>query len=104
MKTNEFLVNRDETGREIVFYPETGKKYFVEYITPKHTIKWGDLNPATGKIEGSYGDKKTGSISKEESLITEENGFNRIETGMGSPYHTIHLMHEEWKRDNIKKI
>jgi hypothetical protein len=26
----EFLVDRDETGREVVTYPETGKTYFVE--------------------------------------------------------------------------
>ena len=30
-----FLVDRDETGREVVTYLETGKKYYVEYIEPR---------------------------------------------------------------------
>ena len=28
----QFLVNRDDTGREIITYLETGKKYYIEYI------------------------------------------------------------------------
>jgi len=59
----DFLINRDETGREIVFFKETGKKYYIEYIGKNHT-NWGDLNLATGKIEGSYGNKSRGSITK----------------------------------------
>ena len=103
MKTDvrkEFLVNRDETGREIVFYPETGKKYYVEYIEPrvKVTSGWGDVNPATGDVEGSYGSKYRGVIKESESLITKENGFNEISEGKGSPYWKIQQMHDEYKQ------
>lgn len=106
MKNNDivknFLVNRDQTGREIVFYPETGKKYFIEYIEPRNLkTYWGDLNQATGKVDGSYGLKYKGAIKDTESLITEENGFNvLIEDGMGSPYNTINELHEKWKKEN----
>jgi hypothetical protein len=96
-----FLVNRDETGREVVTYPETGKQYYIEYIEPRSfRSSWGDVNPATGKVEDSYGDKHRGAIKAEESVITKENGFNEIVEGEGSPYHTIHLMHEKWKKEN----
>jgi hypothetical protein len=102
MKTisrQEFLVNRDETGREVVFFPETGKEYFVEYIGGRSN--WGDLNPATGKIEGSYGSKYKGSIREEESMITKENGFEEIHVGVGaSPYTKIGELHNKWKKEN----
>ncbi len=99
----KFLINRDETGKEIVFYPETGKKYFVEYIEPRNmaNVSWGDVNPATKKVEGSYGDKYKGAIKAEESVITKENGFNEIVEGAsGSPYNTIDIMHNKWKKEN----
>jgi hypothetical protein len=96
-----FLVDRDETGREVVTYLETGKKYYVEYIEPRSfRSNWGDVNPATGKVEGSYGDKFKGSIKESESVITKENGFDEIIEGPGSPYHTINQMHEKWKKEN----
>jgi hypothetical protein len=94
----EFLVDRDNTGREIVFLPETKKKYYVEFIGGR--ANWGDLNPATGKIEGNYGQKYKGSIKAEESVITKENGFDNIVEGKGSPYETIIEMHEKWKKEN----
>jgi hypothetical protein len=96
----DFLVNRDETGREIVFFPETGKKYYVEWIEPRNVNKtnWGDINPATGKVEGDYGSKSKGAIKEEESLITKENGFDNIQTGYGSPYCKIEKMHNEYKK------
>ena len=92
-----FLVNREETGREIITFPETGKKYYVEYIGKSHT-NWGDLNPATGKIEGSYGNKSRGSIDAKDSMITKENGFDDISEGKGSPYFKIEQMHNEYKK------
>lgn len=104
MKTisrKEFLVNRDETGREVVYFPETGKEYFVEYIEPRgHKTFWGDIDPATKKVTGSYGKKTTGAIKDIESMITKENGFDDIKEGMGSPYSTISEMHEKWKKEN----
>ena len=97
-----FLVNRDETGREIITYVQTGKQYFVEFIEPRNfRSSWGDIDPATKTVTGSYGGKFKGSIKSEESVITKENGFNEIVEGKGgSPYHTIHLMHEKYKKEN----
>jgi hypothetical protein len=104
MKTisrKEFLVNRDETGREVVYFPETGKEYFVEYIEPRgHKTSWGDIDPATKKLTGSYGKRTTGGIKPIESMITKDNGFEDIREGDGSPYHTINQMHDKWKKDN----
>lgn len=104
MKTisrKEFLVNRDETGREVVYFPETGKEYFVEYIEPRgFKTFWGDIDPATKKVTGSYGKKTTGGIKADESMITKENGFEVIEEGSGSPYATIDSMHNKWKLEN----
>ena len=96
-----FLVNRDETGREIVSFLETGKKYYVEYIEPKNfRVTWGDVNPATKTVEGSYGDKHKGAITDVDSMITKENGFEEIVDGFGSPYDTINNMHNKWKKEN----
>ena len=96
-----FLVDRDSTGREVVTFIETGKKYFIEYIEPRnHKISWGDINPATKQVEGSYGQKYKGSIKAEETLITKENGFEEIVEGTGSPYSTIEEMHNKWKKEN----
>jgi hypothetical protein len=96
------MVNRDETGREIVFYPETGKKYYVEYLVPKnYRTDWGSYNPSTGNIENKKGaGKYNGAVLKEESMITEENGFKDIKEGSGSPYSTIDEMHRKWKAEN----
>jgi len=41
---------------------------------------WGDINPATGKIEGDYGSKNRGSIHERDSKITEEKGYTNIVT------------------------
>lgn len=72
-----FLTNTDHTGRFIVRSFRTGVSYYVEPMggKPSH---WGDLNPATKKVEGSYGDKYRGAIDPEDSLITEDNGFKNI--------------------------
>jgi len=85
MKTDlNFFVNKD-AGRFIVHSYRTGRKYFVEPIENEHTPIWGDVNPATGKIEGAYGMKHRGGIKEKESLITKENGFSKIHyAGVGS--------------------
>jgi hypothetical protein len=83
MDTNlreKFLTNTDETGRFVVTSQRTGRTYAVEPILGKHTPTWGDVDPATKKIQGNYGSKYTGAISKDESLITEQNGFKKIVT------------------------
>jgi hypothetical protein len=101
ISNSAFLTNRDETGREIVYFPETGKQYFVEYIEPRgHQVTWGDVDPATKKLTGTYGDKHNGTIKAKESLITKENGFDNIVEGEGSAYWKIQKMHNEWKTNN----
>lgn len=74
----KFLTNTDDTGRFIVTSQRTGKTYVVEPIIGKHTPSWGDMDPATKKLTGSYGEKYKGAIEKNESLITAENGFRKI--------------------------
>lgn len=102
----EFLKNRDETGRLIVrMLDGTNKQYFVEFVEPRnHRISWGDVNPATKTVEGSYGDKYTGAIKAEQSLITVENGFSKesaetIYEG-ASFMSTIDMLHTKWKKEN----
>jgi hypothetical protein len=99
-----FLTDRDETGREIHTFKETGKQYFVEYIEPKGGIRtdWGSYNPSTGNIENKKGAGKfTGGIREEDSLITKENGFNEIVEGAGaSVYGDMIAMHNKWKKEN----
>lgn len=96
--TKKFLMNRDETGRFIVKSIKTGKTYFVESIDDNERTSWGDLDPVTKKMTGSYGDKYKGSIRPEESLITEENGFEKIHTlGVGeSPIDYINRIDDEY--------
>ena len=93
-----FLFNRDETGRFIVKSTKTGKSYFVEVIDGDERTNWGDVDPATKKMAGSYGDKYKGSIRKEESMITKENGFDKIHTlGVGeSPLDYINRIDDEY--------
>lgn len=87
-----FLVNSSETGRHIVTSFRTGKRYYVEPIGSGHS-NWGDLDPATKKMTGSYGDKYTGSVTEKESVITPENGFKNIcLVEGGSPYPMIEIM------------
>ena len=98
----KFLKDSDHTGRQFVVSIRTGKKYGVEAIDGKEKIKWGDLNPATGKVEGKYGSKYKGSIKASESLITEDNGFkNIVELPVGhSPMSQIELMDAEYPTVN----
>ena len=97
-----FLVERDNTGREIHHFLDTGKKYYVEYIGNGRMADWGSYNPSTGNIENKKGAGKfNGSIKAEESVITKENGFDDIVEGEGgSVKWQIHQMHEKWKKEN----
>ena len=72
-----FLKNTDDTGRFIYQSLVTGRKYYVEPIGGHSD--WGDINPATKKVEGDYGEKYKGSVSEKESMITPENGINAAE-------------------------
>jgi len=79
-------------GRHFVTNLKTGKVYCVEPIIPNEKYKgevWGDVNPATGKIEGNYGEKYRAGVTEQESIITEANGFKNIVYVDGSPYSYI---------------
>lgn len=93
-----FMMNRDETGRFIVKSKKTGKTYFVEPIDGKEKTSWGDYNPATKTFETSSYGKYKGSIKPEESMITEENGFDKIHTLKEgeSPLEFIERIDEEY--------
>jgi hypothetical protein len=67
----KFFKDTDHTGRHMCVSFRTGKRYYIEAIEGK-TVKWGDLNPATGKVEGNYGGKYRGAVSKDESIVNEE--------------------------------
>lgn len=66
-----------DTGRYFVVTKD-GRKFCVEPMEGGDKTKWGDVNPSTGKIEGSYGEKNKGCVSENESIITEENGYTNI--------------------------
>jgi hypothetical protein len=90
MDSKEFLKNSDHTGRFIVTTPQ-GRTFWVEPISPRnHNSQWGDVNPATGTVEGSYGHKYKGSVTEEDSMIKGD-GFKEIHTlGIGeSPFSFI---------------
>jgi hypothetical protein len=97
--TSKFLTDTDHTGRFIVTSQRTGRKYFVEPIVTAHTPKWGSIDPATGELMHKKGDGKyRGGISSNESLITAENGFEKIhEIGHGvSPLHAIEVLDSKY--------
>ena len=79
MDEKRFLKESDKTGRFIVKSKITGKKYFVEPLGNTHAADWGDLDPATKKMTGSYGERYEGCVTEKESLITKENGSEKIE-------------------------
>ncbi len=73
-----FTYETDNTGRFIVFSQKTGKRYFVEAIGDPH-VEWGSVDQSSGKMSVKKGWKKfRGSIEPNESLITKDNGFEKI--------------------------
>ena len=98
-----FLVNRDETGRFIVKSSKTGKTYYVEAIDGGERMTWGDYNPITKDFETSNYGKYKGSIKPEESMITKENGFDKIHTlGEGeSPLEYIEKIDDEYYKSKL---
>lgn len=100
-----FLTNTDQTGRFIVKSIVTGITYYVEPIGTTHNAGWGDMDPATKKLTGTYGDKYAGCIEKEDSLITKENGFKNIQLlseGV-SPLSVINERDKEYERKLLHK-
>lgn len=75
-----------KTGRQFI-KTKDGRRFVVEPIMPNSTYSgkgWGDIDPASGKVTGGYGNKYKGAITEDESIITEENGFKNIEVFKGS--------------------
>ncbi len=91
----QFLTNTDETGRFIIYSERTGRTYYVEPIMNGHTPEWGSIDPASGKLMHKKGDGKyKGAIEKDQSLITKENGFEKIhmlDKGT-SPHHAVDVL------------
>ncbi len=85
----------------------TGRTYAVEPIGDPHK-QWGSIIPGTDDMAIKKGWKKyRGSIDKNESLITEENGFKNIkmmEPGM-SPHAYIDYIDDQYpaKDDVLSK-
>ena len=53
-------------------------KYIVEPIEHVRPRAWGDLDPSGQKLlSGGYG-KKQGAVKPEQSVVTEENGFENV--------------------------
>ena len=73
-----FTENVEDSGRFTVTSKRTGRTYFVEPIGDPH-VEWGSIDQSTGKMNVKKGWKKNkGSIEHDESLITKENGFEKI--------------------------
>ena len=73
-----FKTRTEDSGRFIVTSRRTGREYFVEPIGDPH-LSWGSIDPASGKMMTKKGWKRNkGSIEQDESLITKENGFEKI--------------------------
>ena len=74
----KFNTRTEDSGRFIVTSKRTGKEYFVEAIGDPHNT-WGSIDQASGKMMVKKGWKRfKGSIDEDESLITEDNGFDKI--------------------------
>lgn len=87
------------TGRHTINYK--GRTFVVEPIDNtqgKGRKGFGDINPATKKVEGSYGDKYIGSVHMDDSIISEKNGFTNIHLiDKGDPYSMIKKIVDEKK-------
>ena len=97
-----FLINSDETGKFIVRSSRTGIVYFIEPIGYTKT-RWGDLDPASGKVTGSYGKKHTGAIKADESVISEENDFTNVVTLSPGVSPLMYIDMIDSKREKEKK-
>ncbi len=89
-----------DSGRYYVTTPE-GRTFWVEPNDPNEGKQklWGDLDPATKKLTGDYGNKNRGAVHPDDSIITKENGFKNITTlGPGeSPMDYINKLLKENK-------
>ena len=96
--TQETLNNFGGYGRFSVTCLKTNKTIYSEPITKSinHSGNWGDQ--INGKITGDYNGKSRGAIVESESLITEANGFHKIEViEGGSPFSAIEKRLEAYR-------
>jgi len=96
----KFLTDTDHTGRFIVYGMRTGRTYFVEALDDGSVRSdWGSIDPATKTLMNKKGhDKYKGAVHPDESLITKENGFDKIhllEPGM-SPHAYIEYLDKQY--------
>ncbi len=87
-----------DTGRHFIYVE--GRTFCVEPIDNSQgkSKKWGDLDPASKKVTGHYGEKHIGAIHEDDSIITKENGYKNIEmldAGVSPMGHILHLIEKE---------
>lgn len=100
-----------QTGRFFIHSSILNRTFVVEPLDdhPDNLYQsWGDVNPATKKLEtGSYGEKYVGGIKMKDSIITEENGFDPKDIkvlGVGvSPTGYVQMLEEEFLRKQREK-
>lgn len=95
----QFLIDSDHSGRHLVKSLRSGKTYFVEPVGGGYS-DWGDIDPATKKVTGSYGSKYRGSVDEKDSMITKENGFKEVHLVQGSPYSKIDELDKIYMEQN----
>ena len=49
-------------------------------IIRKTEVEVGVIDPATKTVNGNYGNKYNGAVEEKDSIITKENGYDKIET------------------------
>lgn len=93
-----------ETGRYFIHSKILNKTFCVEPIgdhPDNLRSQWGDVNPVTKKVEGTYGNKHKGAIKMKDSIIKKENGFETdgIFLGVGtSPEGYVTELEQEFLR------
>ncbi len=98
-----------ETGRYFVHSSILNKTFCIEPLGDHPDNKrseWGDVDVASKKITGTYGDKHKGSIKMKDSIITKENGFENpmlLQVGE-SPEGYISILEEKFLREKQKQI
>ena len=98
-----FFESTDQTGRFVVKSSKTGCSYYVEPLDGGERRSFGDINPATGQVEGAYGSKYKGAVHPNDSLITKENGFENIVVlpPGTSPHGYINMIDEQREADML---
>jgi hypothetical protein len=54
-------------------------RYIIEPIEIERPRSWGDIDPATKNLTGTYHGKTKGACKLEDSIVTAENGYTNIE-------------------------